>query len=187
MNVWDGVNNHKQTRKQCVGHRPVWASQRHPLLVFIVELLRSSGSDSRRITHFSMSISRIWNMPIDKRYYVPQATKWNKRVHLGSRHQKAIYSGDPIFPHVLWYITWFYILLLYNEYLRQSSPTPRGARVAGMCLQKHAHAHADTHVHAQVRAHAINSYPLFTRGIQLPCNILLWSCLPWHYRAVVNL
>ena len=42
-----------------------------------------------------------------------------------------------------------------------------GSRVAEMCLQKHAHAHADTHVHAQVRAHAINSYP---------CNILLWSC-----------
>ena len=40
------------------------------------------------------------------------------------------------------------------------APHPRGARVAGMCLQKHAHAHADTHVHAQVRAHAINSYPL---------------------------
>ena len=124
----DGVRNHKQTRKRCVGHRPVWASQRHPLLVFIVELLRSSGSDSRRITHFSMAISRIWNKPIDKRYYMPQATKWNKRVHLGSRHQKAIYSGDPIFPHVLWYITWFYILLLYNEYLRQSSPHPGRAR-----------------------------------------------------------
>ena len=61
-----------------------------------------------------------------------------------------------------------------------------GARVAGMCLQKHAHAHADTHVHAQVRAHAINSYPLSTvynyRAI-FCYEVVQW---PWHY-GVVNL
>ena len=52
------------------------------------------------------------------------------------------------------------------------APHPRGARVAGMCRQKyahaHAHAHADTHVHAQVRAHTI--------AIRYPCNYRVIFC-----------